>query len=101
MMQGDAYGVPIDIFNARKIAITSADVTNVEGTIGSIRKTYATGGITYENGKWIVHLAQEDTFMLSPSKARVQLRVKWPDGSVEGVDLGYKCVLESQSKEVL
>ena len=101
MMQGDSYGVAIDIFNAEKIAITAADVSDVEVTIGFIRKSYSTGGVTYEHDRWLVHLAQEDTFSILPSKVKVQIRVKWPDGSVEGVDLGYKNIQESLSKEVL
>lgn len=101
MMQGDSYGLAIDIVNEKKIAVTAADVSDVEVTIGFLRKTYSAGKVTYEDGKWVVHLSQEETFKLLPSKVRVQVRVKWLDGSVEGDELGYKYIRESLSKEVL
>jgi len=101
MMQGDSYGLEIDILNADGQTITSADVSDVEITIGSLRKTYAEGEVTFEAGKWKFPLSQTETFKMLPAKVKVQLRVKWPNGEVEGCDLGYKNIQESISKEVL
>ena len=101
IMQGDAYNLPVDILNEENIAVTPADVADVEISIGSLRKTYAAGDITYDAGQWIFPLTQEETFKMLPRRVKVQIRVKWLDGSVEGADLGYKNILESMSKEVL
>ena len=101
IMQGDAYNLPVDILNEENIAVTPADVADVEISIGSLRKTYAAGDITYDAGQWIFPLTQEETFKMLPRRVKVQIRVKWRDGSVEGTDLGYKNILESMSKEVL
>ncbi len=103
IMQGDAYNLPVDILNEENIAVTPADVADVEISIGSLRKTYAAGDIIYnaDTGKWIFPLTQEETFKMLPRRVKVQIRVKWFDGSVEGTDLGYKNILESMSKEVL
>lgn len=102
MLQGDAYGIPIEIRNEEGI-VTPADVSDVEITVSFYQKKYSAGQIRYDedDNVWIVYLSQEETFRLRPLKVGIQLRVKWLDGSVEGVDLGYQRIGESYSKEVL
>ena len=39
MMQGDSYSLDIEILDAFGTAITDAEVSNVEITIGHLRKT--------------------------------------------------------------
>lgn len=106
MMQGDAYGLPIDILNEDGnmfAVVTPEDVSEVEVMIGHLRKSYADGEIAFNSDtkKWTVLLTQEDTFGLRPVRVKVQLRIKWKSGGVEGCDLGYHNVRESLSKEVL
>ena len=103
MMQGDSYGLPIEILNSEKAVVTPDDVSDVEITIGSLRKSYADGEVIFstEAEKWVVPLTQEETFSLRPGRVRVQLRVKRKNGEVEGFDLGSKNIFESISKEVL
>lgn len=101
MMQGDSYGLIIEILNEDKVAVTVDDVLDVEVSIGFLQKTYSAGDVRYEEGQWIIQLSQEETFRILPYRVRIQVRVKWLDGSVEGVDLGYKHIDESISREVL
>ena len=101
MMQGDSYGLKIEILNADGVAVTPDDVSDVEIAIGFIHKTYARGDVVYSDGVWIMPLEQEETFKLAATRAKAQVRVVWADGSVEGVPLGEIRVNESISKEVL
>ena len=105
-MQGDSYGIEIDIFDQNGNAVTPDDISNVEITIGRFRKTYRDGSLFYvDNGdgspKWIFPLSQQETFRMPASKINVQIRIAWPNGEVEGDRLGYIVVHESSSKEVL
>jgi hypothetical protein len=101
MMQGDSYGLSIEILNSGGEAVTSADVSDVEISIGSLKKTYTSGDVFFVDGMWVFPLTQEETFQMLPAKVKVQLRVKWLSGDVEGCDLGYQNIRESISKEVL
>lgn len=101
MMQGDSCGLSIEILNADGAAVTPDDVSNVEVTIGYLRKTYASGEITYADGKWIFPLTQEETFKFPAARVKAQVRVVWVNGNVEGTVLDSVNVRESMSKEVL
>lgn len=102
MMQGDSYGLAIEIKNAADAVVTTEDITDVEIVIGQLRKTYKEGGISFENGMWIFPLTQEETFKFSPTmRVKGQVRVMFKNGFVEGASLGNVCVYESISKEVL
>jgi hypothetical protein len=101
MMQGDSYVLEIEILNEDDVAVTDADVSDVEITIGHLSKTYKDGAVSYEDGKWIFPLTQEETFKFPASAVPAQLRIVWPNGQVEGVNLGKHFVSESISKEVL
>lgn len=101
MMQGDSYGLKISISSNSK-KVTPDDVSDVEITVGIIRKTYTKGEVLYESGQgWIVPLAQDETFKLPAARVKAQVRVVWKDGSVEGASLGEIRVDESISKVVL
>ena len=101
MMQGDYYGLKIEILSADGEAVTSDDVSDVEITVGFVRKTHADFDIIYNDGFWIMPLTQEETFKMPATRVKAQVRVKWKDGSVEGASLGEILVHESISKEVL
>ena len=83
--------------------ITGDDVANMEIVIGNIRKTLTGGGVTYdaEHGQWIVPLAQEETFSMSPMIYEPQCRVVLNNGYIPGTTLSKVRIIEGQSKEVL
>ncbi len=101
MMQGDSYGLAIEIKNAADKVVTPDDVTDVEITIGYLRKTYKDGEVIFKDGMWIFPLTQEETFKFPSMRVKGQVRVMFKTGFVEGASLGYVCVDESISKEVL
>lgn len=102
MMQGDQYGLGIDIvYEEDGTPVTKDDVADVEITIGHLKKTYKEGKVTFSNGQWVFPVTQEETFRYMPSLVDAQARIVWPNGEVEGVPLGKIRVLESRSKEVL
>lgn len=101
MMQGDSYGLKIEILNADGVAVTPDDISDVEITVGFIRKTYARGEIIYSDGLWIIPLTQEETFKLPAARVKAQVRVVWSDGFVEGASLDEIRIHESISKVVL
>lgn len=101
MMQGDAYGIPIEILHSDGSVVTPDDVDNVEVVIGTIKKTYAKEELTYDYGQWICHVKQEETFNLPSNYVSAQVRVLFKNGSTEGVSLGKIYVNESMSKVVL
>lgn len=103
MMQGDSYGLRIDILKADGTAVTADDVTDVEITIGDLSKKYSDKEIAFDtdSGKWIFPLSQEETFRFPAARVRGQVRVMWLSGGVEGASLGWINVIESLSREVL
>ena len=100
MMQGDARDIAIQIMNGDN-PLTINDVNDLEVTIGALRKKASENEITFSDDMWLFHVTQEETFDLRPGYHEVQCRVVWPDGNVEGVELGRIRVLESESREVL
>ena len=101
MMQGDSYSLDIEILTADGTVVTDADVSNVEITIGHLRKTYADGIVRYDSGVWKFPMTQEETFKYLPSLVRGQVRLVWKNGDVEGIPLDGIRVKESISREVL
>ena len=101
MMQGDSYKLKVAILSPDQTALTPADLVDVEITIGSLVKSYSAREVTFEDDAWWVHLTQEDTFKMPASRIKAQVRVKWPDGNVEGQALGQIINHESMSKGVL
>lgn len=102
MMQGDGYNLGIRILNNAGNPVTPDDVSDVEITIGYLRKTYRNHEITFVEGLWMFPVSQEETFQYPPSAAvKAQVRVVWKNGIVEGKPLYGVRILESISKEVL
>jgi hypothetical protein len=101
MMQGDSYSLSIEVLNAYGQPITDADLTNIEITIGSLRKTIE-DSVRYDSGSctWSFPLTQEESFQL-PRKVKGQLRLVWLNGDVEGILLDDILIDESISREVL
>lgn len=103
MMQGDSYNLEVDIVDSDGVAVTDSDVSDVEITIGFLRKTFANGEVSYSKdiGRWLFPITQEESFSLPTNGVKGQVRVAWKNGGVEGVSLGCVHVHESISKEVL
>ena len=101
MMQGDSYGLRIEIKNESEEAVTPDDVSDVEITVGFFRKTLAKGKVLYSDGVWIFPITQEESFKLPSTRVKAQVRVVWKNGGVEGTSLDDIRVKESLSKVVL
>ena len=102
ILQGDALSVPISIkLNGKEV--TTADIQAVKVTMGGIEKRYP-GEITYDSGRFLFPLTQEETFSVRTGLVHVQIRVKYAGGGepkVIGVDLGDLRIAGSMSREVL
>lgn len=101
MMQGDSYGLKVNILNAVDAAVTPDDVSDVEITVGALTKTYKNGEVTHDGKLWIFPVTQAESFKFPASRIKAQVRVVWKDNTVEGAPLGEIYVKESTSKEVL
>ena len=101
MMQGDSYNLGIKILNNAGNPVTPDDISDVEISIGHLRKTYMNAELTYSDGVWLFPLSQKETFGYWPSSVKAQVRVVWANGVIEGKPLYGVRVDESISKEVL
>lgn len=101
MMQGDSYGIQVEILKSDGSVLTTSDVSDVEIAIGSLKKTYANGEVYFADDKWIMPVTQKETLSLPSAYVKAQLRVKFSNGDVEGVFLGEIRLQESMSKVVL
>lgn len=101
MMQGDSYNLGIRILNNAGNPVTPADVSDVEITIGYLRKTHMNAELTYHDGMWFFPLSQHETFRCPASALKAQVRVAWKNGPIEGRKIYGVRIDESISKEVL
>jgi hypothetical protein len=101
MMQGDSYYLGIKILNNAKNPVTPDDVSDIEITIGHLRKTYRNAELIYSDGLWLFPVSQQESFQYWPSSVKAQVRVAWANGVVEGKPLYGVRMNESISKEVL
>lgn len=103
MMQGDSYGLSIEIKKSDGTAVTPEDVSDVEVVIGHLIKTHKRNQISFDtdSSMWVFPLTQEETFALPAMRVKGQVRIAWASGGVEGASLGFVNVSESYSKEVL
>ena len=101
MMQGDSYSLGFTVRNNAESIVTPDDVIDIEITIGHLRKTYSSGQVTFDDGRWFFPLSQEETFGYWPKATKAQIRVKWRNGIVEGKEIHGVRINESISREVL
>lgn len=102
IMQGDEYSLLIAVSTEDDEPIETA-FSDIELSFGdTFRKTLSAGEIKYdaELGKFKVYLEQEETFKMKGSE-RIQIRFKFNNGEVVGVDAGTYAVRQSISKVVL
>lgn len=101
MMQGDSYGIKVEILKSDGTVLTPDDVSDVEIALGSLKKRYAKKELSFDEGAWVLPVTQNETLSLPSTYVKAQLRVKFPNGDVEGVFLGDIRLQESISKGVL
>lgn len=101
MMQGDSYNLGFTVLNNAKVPVTPEDIQDMEITIGRLSKTYRNAQITFQDGKWLFPLTQEETFGFWPKATKTQIRIVWANGIVEGKPIHGVRINESISKEVL
>lgn len=102
IMQGDEYSLLIAVSTEDDEPIETM-FNDIELSFGNkFRKTLQTGGIQYDEGlgKFKVYMKQEETFKLKGNE-RMQIRFKFNNGEVVGVDAGVYNVNQSISKVVL
>lgn len=102
MMQGDAYKIPFEIKVDGEVA-NSETFTDVEISVGNIIKTMSSGDVKFdtEQNAFMFPITQQETFTLRNTPQKVQIRVKYEDGNVYGVQPENVDVIGSVSKAVL
>lgn len=102
MMQGDQYGLPIELLKENGTPLSESDVDDVEIYIGSIRKTLKSKTVIFDetDRTFVAKVTQNDTFLLNRS-IRIQARTLFKNGDVIGIDLGMYDIENAISKVVL
>ena len=103
MMQGDGYALSLEIYKANGDPVEPEELEEAQITLGHLTKTFSSGELRYDDETmlWIFPVTQQESFQLPVGCVRVQLRLRWIGGTVEGLDLGHIHVEESVNKEVL
>lgn len=103
LKQGDAFVLPVKI-RVNDVDVPVEDVERVEFTVGKVRKTYPEEvSFDEESGRFLVPLAQEDTFLLPEDEGmRFDVRVKFRGGAVIGTQkVTVALVDDAESREVI
>lgn len=100
-MTGDAYRLPIQIETSMGLA-NMGTFEDLEVMFGDVRKTISGGEIKYDEEKqaFLIPLSQKETFR-QKRNVEIQIRCKFPDGSVVGVSAGNYDIEKATSKVVL
>lgn len=101
MMRGDAYEIAITLKDEQNHAITDEDVAEVEIALGDLIKTYSSGEVVYDDGKWLFPVTQGETLSAVAAISTLQVRVKYLLGDVVGAKVGNVYLTPSASNEVL
>lgn len=98
LMQGNTYRLPIKLKMCGE-DLSPRNVSRIEFTFGKVVKHYPED-VSYDDGKFVVSLTQEDTFSLG-GVTQYQTRVLFPDGSVKSTKVMRGNVSIAISKVVL
>lgn len=101
MMRGDAYEIALTLKDEQNHAITDEDVAEVEISLGDLTKTFTSGAVIYDDGKWLFPVSQGETLSAVAAINTLQVRVKYALGDVVGAKVGKVYVIPSASNEVL
>ena len=77
MMQGDACRIPFRI-RQDGMTVTPEMITDLEVTVGQLRKTYLGGEIIWGEDCWFVYLSQEETMGMNGADY-IRVRVRYLD----------------------
>lgn len=101
MMRGDQYEIALTLTDEENQPIVPADVAEVEIALGDLIKTYSSGEVVYDDGKWLFPVTQDETLSTVAAVSTLQVRVKYLLGDVVGARVGNVYILPSSSNEVL
>ena len=101
MMRGDSYEIAITLTDEENQPIAPADVSEVEISLGDLKKTYTSGDVAYNDGKWLFPVSQDETLSTVAAVSTLQVRVKYLLGDVVGAKVGNVYIVPSSSNEVL
>lgn len=103
IMQGDQVVVALTLTNDDGDTITDYGVEEVVVTIGSIEVKMTDGDVEYdsENEVWTFPITQEASLAQAAGMERMQVRVKFTDGSVCGANVATVFILPAKNTEVL
>lgn len=83
IVQGDSYNIGLTVLNNAGSTVTPDDVIDIAVQIGTLRKTYLAGELSFADGKWFFPITQEESFRNWPKAAKAQISIKWNSGVVE------------------
>jgi len=98
--QGDQYAIPVEIdFND----LGEDAVTRIEFAFAPVHiRKYYPDQVTKSGGKYLIPLTQAETLSFRTKTATLDIRVKFQNGDVRGIDHPIEFdVADSISKEVL
>lgn len=103
IMQGDQVVVALTLTNDDGDTITDYGVEEVVVTIGSIEVKMTDGNVSYdaEGEVWVFPITQEASLAQAAGMERMQVRVKFTDGSVCGANVATVFILPAKNTEVL
>ena len=87
-LQGNTYMLPVEVTNCAGEVITPDDVDKVQFVIGKLEKYYAEDGVVQyddDNKVFLIPLTEEETFAMKGT-IKWQVRVLYPDGSIDGTE---------------
>ena len=77
LMQGDACRIPFSIRqDGRKLEPEM--ISDLEVTVGTLRKTFRGGSVTWDGTYWYVYLSQEETMNMA-GVDHIRIRVRYLD----------------------
>lgn len=103
IMQGDQVLVALTLTNDEGDIITDYGVEEVVVTIGSIEVKMTDGDVAYDSEEevWMFPILQEQSLAQAAGMERMQVRVKFSDGSVCGANVATVFILPAKNTEVL
>ena len=75
IIQGEQYAIEI-VLTADGTAITPNNSDDVKIRIDGVEKTYSSGELTYEDGRWLFPITQVDSLRMSTKGVKAQAQYK-------------------------
>lgn len=103
IMQGDQLIIALSLTNDDGDIITDYGVEEVVVTIGTIEVKMSDGDVAYDSEEevWMIPIYQEASLAQAAGMERMQVRVKFTDGSVCGANVATVFILPARNTEVL